>query len=319
MPGSSGPGAAPDAGEALEVVEYTDPLCPWAWGSEPALRRLRRALAGRARHRRVFGLLFEDEDDPAPDPAAETAWYAARLAGIAAHTGAPRAAELRWVAASSAPASLAAAAAELQGEQVAERVLRRLRETVFVLGEPADTPARVRAALHGVPGLDLDRLCADADGPAARARIARDRAETRRPVPEVVGLRADGPHPGAAKETEDGHRYALPTLVFHGPAGRRVVPGWRPLPAYLAAAEAVCPGLRATVPEPPGPEPSVPSAEELLHRYRSLTVQDLPGSGGAAPRGAVEVSTGNGPLYLHPGEAAGSLLLAGRDPSPVRS
>ncbi|WP_405009432.1 DsbA family protein [Kitasatospora sp. NBC_01539] len=306
----AGPAAA---GEALEVVEYTDPLCPWAWGSEPVLRRLRRALAGRARHRRVFGLLFEDEDDPAPDPAAETAWYAARLDGIATHTGAPRAAELRWVAASSVPSSLAAAAAELQGEQVAERVLRRLRETVFVLGEPADTPARVRAALRGVPGLDLDRLCADADGPAARARIARDRAETRRPVPEVVGLRADGPHPGAAKETEDGHRYALPTLVFHGPAGRRAVPGWRPLPAYLAAAEAVCPGLRAAV-----PEPSVPSAGELLDRYRSLTVQDLPGGGGARPSGAVEVPTANGPLYLHPGEAAGSLLLAGRDPSPVR-
>jgi len=25
----------------LEVVEYTDPWCSWAWGTEPKLRRLR--------------------------------------------------------------------------------------------------------------------------------------------------------------------------------------------------------------------------------------------------------------------------------------
>lgn len=310
LPSPDGPSAGPGSA-GLEVVEYTDPLCPWAWGSEPALRRLRRALDGRARHRRVFGVLFDDDDDPAPDPAAETAWYAGRVAGITAHTGAPRAAVLRWVAASSVPSSLAAAAAELQGGQVAERVLRRLRETAFVLGEPADTPARVRAALHGVPGLDLDRLCTDADGPAVRARLSRDRAETRSPVPEVLGLRADGPHPGAAKETDDGHRYALPTVLFRGPAGRRVVPGWRPLAVYLAAAAEVCPGLRPAVPEV--------SAEELLDRYRSLTVHDLPaGYAGAVPRGAVEVPTANGPLHLHPGEADGSLLLAGRDPAARR-
>ncbi|MEV4613244.1 DsbA family protein [Kitasatospora sp. NPDC049258] len=227
----------------LEVVEYTDPFCPWAWGSEPRLRVLHRMLAGAARHRRVFGILFDDDEEPAPDPAAETAWYARYLAEVAGHTGAPRAAVLGWVAASSRPASLAAAAAERQGPEVAERVLRRLRETVFVQGEPADSPARVRAALCGVPELDLDRLVAEADSAEVRERVRRDHAETRRPVPEVIGLRADGPHPGAAKETEDGHRYALPTLLFHGPAGRRAVPGWRPLAAYLAAAAAVCPGL----------------------------------------------------------------------------
>lgn len=30
----------------LEVVEFTDPMCPWAWGSEPAFRRLRAELGG---------------------------------------------------------------------------------------------------------------------------------------------------------------------------------------------------------------------------------------------------------------------------------
>jgi predicted DsbA family dithiol-disulfide isomerase len=28
-------------GERVEVVEYTDVMCSWAWGSEAKLRRLR--------------------------------------------------------------------------------------------------------------------------------------------------------------------------------------------------------------------------------------------------------------------------------------
>ncbi|MFJ9519825.1 hypothetical protein ACIRPK_16380 [Kitasatospora sp. NPDC101801] len=289
----------------LEVVEYTDPACPWAWGSEPKVRALLRALAGAADHRRVFGILFDEDDDPAPDPAAETAWYARYVEGITAHTGAPRAAGLRWVAASSWPASLAAAAAEAQGPLVAEWVLRRLRETAFVLGEPADTPARVRAALHGVPGLYLDRLAADAGSAAVLERVRADRAETRRPIPEVVGLRGPGPHPGAAKETEDGHRYALPTLLFVGPAGRRAVPGWRPLVEYLAAARAVCPGLV--------PRQDAPTAAMLMERYRSVSASELDSAEGAVPVGAVRVETAGEALFLHPTERSGSLLLTGPD------
>ncbi|MFJ1703689.1 DsbA family protein [Kitasatospora sp. NPDC088346] len=290
-------------GAWLEVVEYTDPLCPWAWGSEPKLRLLREELRGVARHRRVFGMLFDEDDDPAPDPRAEAAWYARYVEGITAHTGAPRAAELRRVAAGSLPASLASAAAEAQGPGPAERVLRRLRETAFVLGDPADTPERVLAALHGVPGLDLGRLRADLGSAAVRDRIDRDRAETRRPVPEVVGLRADGPHPGAAKETEDGHRYALPTLLFGGPAGRRAVPGWRPLREYLAAARAVCPGL-----VPQGRPPS--TAAGLLERHRSLFESELAGVPGELPEGTLRVGTGNGTLLLHPTERSGSPLVS---------
>ena len=105
---------------ALEVVEYTDPLCPWAWGSEPVFRALAAALAGRVRRRRVYAVLFDHDDDPPPDPAAETAWYARHVAEISTHTRAPHAVTLSRVAASSWPASLVAKAAELQGAEVAE-------------------------------------------------------------------------------------------------------------------------------------------------------------------------------------------------------
>ncbi|MFJ4844649.1 MULTISPECIES: DsbA family protein [unclassified Streptomyces] len=284
---------------AVEVVEYTDPLCPWAWGSEPVFRRLRAALAGRVEWRRVYCLLFDLDDDPAPDPAAETAWYTAYIKGITAHTRAPRAPRLDRVAASSWPSSLAAKAAEFQGGEVAERVLRRLRETVFVLGEPADTPALALAAVRGVPGLDLERLSADAASAEVRERVRADRAEARRPVRDVLSVSGRSPHPGGAKETGDGgYRYALPTLLVRAPAEHRVVPGWRTYEEYTAAVEQLRPGLTAAV-------PPLPPAQ-ALRSYRSLTgpERELLTEGPWPPPGAVRVDTGNGPLWLDPEEAA---------------
>lgn len=282
------------AAHTLTVVEFTDPMCPWAWGSEPTMRYLRAAVPGAA-WRRVFGVLFHPGDDPAPDPEAETAWYHRHVQDIAGHTGAPWPARLERVALSSRPSSLAAIAAAWQGGEVADRVLRRLRETFFVLGQPADTADRVLSAVRGVPGLDVARLAAEVDAPRTRRAAARDFRECRRPAPEVVGLRAEGPHPGAAKKAEGGTRYAFPTVVFAGPAGRAVVPGWRPLQAYLDAAERAAPGCVRAAP---------PFGD--LARYRSLTGPEARLLLGVAPPppGAVEVATPGGSVFLDPGEAA---------------
>jgi predicted DsbA family dithiol-disulfide isomerase len=288
----------PDESPA-EVVEYTDPLCPWAWGSEPEFRRLRAALPDGVRPRRVFCILFDEDDDPPPDPAAETAWYARYVEETTRHTGAPRAARLSRVAASSWPASLVAKAAELQGPEVADRVLRRLRETVFVLGEPADTHESALSAVRGVQGLAPARLSADALSGAVLDRVRADRAEARRPVPEARSAPGGSPHPGAAKETADGaYRYALPTVLVRAPGGHRVVPGRRPYELYEAAVTEVCPGvsLRSVNLSP----------DEALMRYRSLTGPELKLlTGGREPSGgAVRVETGHGVLWLHPEEAA---------------
>lgn len=283
----------------LEVVEYTDPLCPWAWGSEPVFRKLRAALAGRVRWRRAYAILFDHDDDPPPDPAAETAWYARYVEEISAHSHAPRALRLSRVAASSWPSSLVAKAAERQGGDVAERVLRRLRETVFVLGEPADTAALALSAVRGTPGLDLRRLTADAASEAVLEQVRADRAEARRPVPEVLAPGGGSPHPGAAKETADGgRRYALPTLLVRSPAGCRAVPGWRPFEEYAAAVDALRPGLLGVC--------TPLSAADALDRYRSLTDPErlLLTDDAWPPAHAVRVDTGNGPLWLHPDEAA---------------
>ncbi|GAA2011077.1 hypothetical protein GCM10009839_01370 [Catenulispora yoronensis] len=252
----------------LTVVEFTDPACPWAWGSEPKFQRLRAALDGRAHWRRVFGILFDDCDDPPPDPAAEAAWYHQELREISTHTAAPCPERLTRVAASSWPASLACKAAEAQGPDVAHAVLRRLRETTFLDGEPADTPERVNRALDGLAGLDAAELARAAASPEVLEAVRRDWAETRAPSAEVLRITTPGRHNGQAKplgeDPSDGYRYALPTLVFTGPAGRAVVPGWRPLEQYFDALRAIAPGTPIGDPESQGPATSRVSSNKTL-------------------------------------------------------
>ncbi len=119
---------------------------------------------------------------------------------------------------------------------MADAVLRRLRETLFLTGHPPDTAERVRESVSGAAGVDMLRLIADIASERVRARLERDWAETRSPVPEIDAVDGEGPHPGRAKEFATGRRYAFPTLLFAAGNRRIVVAGWRPLSAYLDAA-----------------------------------------------------------------------------------
>lgn len=245
----------------------------------------------------MFGILFDPaEDDPAPDPAAEAAWYQRFVDGVCRHTGAPAARRLEWVCLDSWPASLAATAALAQGEELADRVLRRLREQTFVRGRPVDTDAAVRAALSGLPGLDLDRLVRDAASVQVRQRVQADRAMTRSPGPEVFELDQAGPHPGAAKEVSGGHRYALPTLILQGSAGCAVVPGWRPLQQYVEAVQQVAPGVTLHRQQAP--------ADLVLARRRTLTAPELAllTDDKQPPAMALEFQLRHGPIWVHPDE-----------------
>jgi predicted DsbA family dithiol-disulfide isomerase len=289
----------------VQVVEYTDPQCVWAWSSEPKLRWLRARYGAQLRWRRVFGLQVHDHD------LSLEAMHDA-LVDVAGHTGAPIAWSLEWAATSSRRASLAARAAELQGPEVAEHVLRRLRESVLVAGRPVDTPSRIAHAVAGVPGLDLPRLLADASSQAVRTSLRADFEEARRPDAEVIGLEHPSAHPGAAVPTGARLRYAFPTLVIRGPAGRRIVPGWRSAETYDDAVRAVAPEVV------PSQAPPL-AAAEALERYRSLSLAELELLTGSQlpPLEAVPIITSTTPLFVHAADVAGGPFSRAVDVIPL--
>ncbi|MBS0548841.1 MAG: DsbA family protein [Proteobacteria bacterium] len=292
---------------SIEVIEFTDPGCVWSWSSEPKLRRLRHQYGDKVSWRRVFGIQVDDVRSSFPDrdPVDGAEEWRGDWLAVAAHSDTPITQRLEWMHSSTWPASRAAKAAELQGDAIAEAVLRRLREAVFVDGRPADDADRIAAALTGVPGLDLERLLDDLDSTAVATALGTDFDLTRDPHPDVVGLKEDGPHPGAAKAEGPVLRYAFPTLIVTGPEGERVMPGWRSLAQYEAAFEAVAPELRGTTPE-------VLDPADALARYRSLSGEDLRllTCTDEPPSEAIGVATATTPLWLHPVEAESRAAIA---------
>lgn len=286
----------------IEVVEYTDPGCVWSWGSEPQLRWLRRNYGDQLRWRRVLGVQVDrlSETHPTRDAVRDAEAFREDWLAVAAHTDAPVPVRLEHMHRSTRPASHAVRAAERQitpeHPDVADRVLRRLREAVFVHGRPADTQGRLADALVGIEGLDLERLLRDVADPDVIASVQADWEETRRPHPAVIGRTGPGPNPGGAKQDGERKRYGFPTLILRGPTGEEVVSGWNDTEALTRAIESV--GAR------PVDGTTTLDPDDALARYRTLSTADLRiTTGGREPQDAVRIGTATTPLWVHPEES----------------
>ena len=260
-----------EAGGAVAVTYYTDPGCSWAWGTEPKVRKLIWEVGDRLSWRYVMGGLVGDMSVYAPSLSGEEggAALAAYWRNVATHTGMPAPATLSRPYRSTGPACLAAKAAEGQGQAVALRLLRRLRESIFVFGRPTDERAEILDAARGVRGLDVDSLARDMDDPKGEEMYRCDWEETRNPNEFAMTL-DDESRPGAGKArfTEGRWRYVFPTLILRGPAGERTAAGWQPYEAYVEAIEAVAPGTAA------GRRPS-PTPQEFLAEYRTAATREI--------------------------------------------
>jgi protein-disulfide isomerase-like protein with CxxC motif len=282
-------------GECVEVIEYTDVMCSWAWGSEPKLRLLRWRYEDRCDWRLVMGGLVADRTKaPDWDPMAQVSRSLALWSMVSTHTGAPYPVALEWGAGCSEASGLGVCAARLQSDDIALAVLRRMREAMFLFGRPPDTLARVLAAVQGTPGLDLERFARDLTGQEARDAYRSDWEETRQPNDYVRELKGNWPGIGNLKQTDGRDRYAFPTLLFRGPGGEYTVPGWCPFDAYLEAMERAVPDATAN----PYPDPT---PQEALARWPLLTSAELTtlcGPDAELPAGAKTYDWGHGVVYL---------------------
>ncbi len=264
--------------QPVEVTEYTDPECSWAWGTEPKLRLLKWRFGERFAWRTVLGCLIPDGPDDGDFPYSTAREASSYWATVSAVTGMPYPPRLRYLARSTVAASRAAKAAGLQGPKAEAHVLRRMREATFLFGRPADNAARVIAALDGIRCVNVQRLRADMGSPAVESALRTDWLQTRQPNQDArsAGVNAHGQP--ATRQDGEHVRYVFPTLVFRGDDREATVFGWQSYGAYEAAMEAVAPGSTAR----PRPRPTV---EQAFRRWPLLTECELRSlcSGAAAP------------------------------------
>jgi uncharacterized protein (TIGR03086 family) len=260
--------------DVVEVVEYTDPICSWAWGSEPKLRLLQWQYGHRMRWRTVMGGLVHDAS------AGQHNWDGAVAAEpmskywrrSSAYTNQPYPMPMHRMARSTDPAGRAVLAARFQGNDIAAAVLRRFRESTFLFGATPETKTEFRAAAMGVAGLDVDRWLREYDSAEAISAYQADWDETSRPNDHVRFLAGDWVGIGSMKNSNGRERYAFPTLIFRRIGGDAsedyTVPGWMPFEAYVEALESADPG--ATRDPRPGP-----SVAEAFARWGVFTENEL--------------------------------------------
>ncbi len=285
----------------IEVVEYTDAVCSTAWGAEPLLRKLQWRYGEQLAWRKVMGGLIGDASKGKAD------WDRVRAAEpmraywkrVFHWTGMPYPNPMHLMLQSTDPMGQAVKAAELQGQDVADAVLRRFRERIFVFGIGPQTMDEFEAACVGVPGLNVAQWRQDFARTEVAAAYRADWQETREPNDWVRNLKHDSVMNGELKHSEGHDRYALPTVIFRGPGGEHTVAGWVSYEEYEAGLEAASPGLTAN----PRPDPTPAQA---MARFGTLTGQELSflcGEGAAPPADAVTHDWGDGVVYFSASEA----------------
>jgi 2-hydroxychromene-2-carboxylate isomerase len=226
----------------IEITEYTDAQCPWAWSAEPMKWRLRWLYGDSlAWTTRMIVLASDNEHYKRLDYSVEM--MAAGFESFAARFGMPLEATPRPRLGATRPAAKAFVAARVHADAaVAERLLRRLR--IHAMTNPTamleDDETIVAAAREaGIDVAVLERWLAD---PAVERELEADMLAARSPAPAAVALS----HKLArAAEDPSRWRYTAPSLVFTRASDRLTIeaPGFQPSLAYEVAVANLAPAL----------------------------------------------------------------------------
>ena len=194
----------------VQVRFYTDPVCPWSWAAEPALRRLMWEFEGELEFVWVMGGLARSYEE-ANLLDVVSVWLEDAAAG-----GMPSDPRI-WMKnplESTYPACRAVKAAAEQGPEAESRYLRTLREGIMFERRKLDHPETlIDAAERG--GLDRKRFEADLRSPASEEAFEADLAEVRDPPPEARD--ADAIH----RSGKGWERISFPSALFVGEDGSR--------------------------------------------------------------------------------------------------
>jgi len=164
----------------IEIIEFTDPVCTWCWGSEPVLRKLETRYGEQVMISYIMGGLVQDitsfydsHNDIGGDPDRSNSNIAKHWVEASEHHGMPVRSEgfklFSREHPSTYPQNIAYKAAQMQDQALANKFLRRIREASAAEARQTNI-TEVLLELASEVGLDIARFLDDFTlGPAQQA------------------------------------------------------------------------------------------------------------------------------------------------------
>lgn len=170
--------------KVLEIIQFTDPVCTWCWGSEPVLRTLETRFGSKLKTSFVMGGLVKDitsfydsYNDIGGDPERSNQNIAKHWVDASNRHGMPVKVEgfklFSKEQPSTYPQNIAYKAAQMQDEAKANRFLRRIREASAAEAQQTNL-TDVLVELASEIGLDIARFLADFTNGKAKKAFEED-------------------------------------------------------------------------------------------------------------------------------------------------
>jgi len=176
--------------KVIEIIEFTDPVCTWCWGSEPVLRKLETRFDDQIKISFVMAGLVKDitsfydsYNDIGGDPVRSNANIAKHWLEASERHGMPVQSEgfklFSREHTSTYPQNIAYKAAQMQDQTLANRLLRRIREASAAEAKLTNT-TEVLVELASEVRLDVARFLEDFTNGTAQSAFEQDLAITAR-------------------------------------------------------------------------------------------------------------------------------------------
>lgn len=223
--------------EPIVAWHFTDPGCPWAYSSRPAVARLRWRFGDQIDWRLVMIGLSENARRYE-----ERGYTPARVAAghreFQRRFGMPFGSGVKPRMAGTSPACRAIVAAREVDPDLGYAALRALQLMQFTTPGLLDEPDDLRAALATVPGLDAEAIVASIDQPQVVDAYEADRGRARSAAGSPTHVQ------GRHAESDGPVRYTAPSIVFEHPEGGSIeVGGFQPFESYDTALANLDPSL----------------------------------------------------------------------------
>lgn len=168
----------------VEVVEYTDPVCTWCWGSEPVLRKLETRFKDQLKVKFVMGGLVKDIgdfydsfNDIGGDAETSNTQVAAHWLEASLKHGMPVKSEgfslFSKEHPSTYPQNIAYKAAQMEDQNLADKFMRRIREATATEAKQTNKLS-VLIELAADVGLDIAKFIERFSNGSAEAAFEDD-------------------------------------------------------------------------------------------------------------------------------------------------